>query len=165
MLELIRGSLFGRFQALKKISLDVEEGEFRGLIGPNGSGKTTIFNVISGVFQASAGQIKFLGQDITHFTPDRICHSGLTRSFQIPASFQGNDRGGKRDAGRPLRQKGKAVLSQERFPAEALRWLDFVGLKVDENTMPGDSPPATSGAWSWRGRWRPTPGSSWPMRS
>lgn len=138
MLELIQvDRFFGGFQALKKVSLTVEEGEFRGLIGPNGSGKTTIFNVISGVFQASAGQVKFLGRDITRFTPDQICHSGLTRSFQIPRPFRemtvvenvmigalfgkkasGNGRGNPR--------------------REALEWLDFVGLKVGENAMPGE---------------------------
>ncbi len=89
MLEILQvDKFFGGFQALKKINLQVEEGEFRGLIGPNGSGKTTLFNVISGVYPASAGQVKFLGQDITEFTPDKICHAGITRSFQIPRPFK-----------------------------------------------------------------------------
>ncbi|MDH4267769.1 MAG: ATP-binding cassette domain-containing protein, partial [Deltaproteobacteria bacterium] len=89
MLEIIQvDKFFGHFQALQQIDLKVKEGEFRGLIGPNGSGKTTIFNAISGVYQASAGQIKFLGEDITRFTPDRICHAGITRSFQIPRPFK-----------------------------------------------------------------------------
>ena len=137
MLELIQvDRFFGGFQALKKVSLTVEEGEFLGLIGPNGSGKTTIFNVISGVFQASTGQVKFLGQDITRFTPDRICHSGLTRSFQIPRPFKEMTVVENVMIGALF---GKKITGSSKGNPrqEALRWLDFVGLKVGENTMPG----------------------------
>jgi len=137
MLELINvDRFFGGFQALKKITLTVEEGEFRGLIGPNGSGKTTIFNVISGVFQASAGQVKFLGQDITHFTPDQICHSGLTRSFQIPRPFKEMTVVENVMLGALFGKKGGASPKGS-VSKEARRWLDFVGLKVDETAMPG----------------------------
>ena len=138
MLEILQvDKFFGHFQALTKISLKVEEGEFRGLIGPNGSGKTTIFNVISGVYQASAGQIQFLGQDITHLTPDRICHAGITRSFQIPRPFKEMTVVENVMLG-SLFGKGKAILTKEDPRTEALRWLEFVGLKVSENTMPGE---------------------------
>ncbi len=138
MLELIQvDRFFGGFQALKKVSLTVEEGEFRGLIGPNGSGKTTIFNVISGVFQASTGQVKFLGQDITRFTPDQICHSGLTRSFQIPRPFKEMTVVENVMIG-ALFGKRITGASKGNPHQEALRWLDFVGLKVGENTMPGE---------------------------
>jgi branched-chain amino acid transport system ATP-binding protein len=138
MLELIQiDRFFGGFQALKKVSLTVEEGEFRGLIGPNGSGKTTIFNVISGVFQASTGQVKFLGEDITRFTPDQICHSGLTRSFQIPRPFKEMTVVENVMIGALF---GKKITGSSKGNPrqEALRWLDFVGLKVGENTMPGE---------------------------
>ncbi len=128
---------FGHFQALKKINLKVEEGEFRGLIGPNGSGKTTIFNVISGVFPASAGQIKFLGEDITHFAPDRICHAGITRSFQIPRPFKEMTVIENVMVG-ALFGKGNTRVNIEAAKAEAQKWLDFVGLKIDEKTMPGE---------------------------
>ncbi len=127
--------LFGHFQALTKISFEVEKGEFRGLIGPNGSGKTTLFNVISGVYQASAGQIRFLGREITHLTPDRICHAGITRSFQIPRPFKEMTVVENVMLG-SLFGKGKAVLSHEETRADALRWLDFVGLKVSEAALP-----------------------------
>lgn len=128
---------FGHFQALKKINLKVEEGEFRGLIGPNGSGKTTIFNVISGVFPASAGQIKFLGEDITHFPPDRICHAGITRSFQIPRPFKEMTVVENVMVG-AFFGKGNKKLRNEEAKAEAQKWLEFVGLKVDQRTMPGE---------------------------
>jgi len=138
MLEILQvDKFFGHFQALTKINLKVEEGEFRGLIGPNGSGKTTLFNVISGVYQASAGRIQFLSQDITHLTPDRICHAGITRSFQIPRPFKQMTVVENVMLG-SLFGKGKIILTKEDTRAEARRWLEFVGLKVDENTMPGE---------------------------
>jgi branched-chain amino acid transport system ATP-binding protein len=138
MLEIIQlDKFFGGFQALKKINLTVEEGEFRGLIGPNGSGKTTLFNVISGVYPASCGRVKFLGEDITEFTPDRICHCGITRSFQIPRPFKEMTVVENVMLG-ALFGKGKAASAQDDSQAEAGRWLEFVELKVDQNTMPGE---------------------------
>jgi branched-chain amino acid transport system ATP-binding protein len=138
MLEITEvDKFFGGFQALKKINLQVEEGEFRGLIGPNGSGKTTLFNVISGVYSASAGQVKFLGQDITGLTPDKICHAGITRSFQIPRPFKEMTVVENVMLG-ALFGKGRSTSAREDPQSEALRWLEFVGLKVDERTMPGE---------------------------
>ena len=137
MLEIFQvDKFFGGFQALKKISLKVEEGEFCGLIGPNGSGKTTIFNAISGVYPASAGQIRFKGEDITQFTPDRICHAGITRSFQIPRPFKEMTVVENVMVG-ALFGKGQKVGDKEDAASEARKWLEFVGLKVSENTMPG----------------------------
>ena len=138
MLEIIQvDKFFGHFQALQQIDLKVKEGEFRGLIGPNGSGKTTIFNAISGVYQASAGQIKFLGDDITRFTPDRICHAGITRSFQIPRPFKEMTVVENVMVG-ALFGKGRVVTGKGDAESEAQRWLEFVALKVDQNTMPGE---------------------------
>jgi len=122
---------------LQQIDLKVKDGEFRGLIGPNGSGKTTIFNAISGVYQASAGQIKFLGDDITRFTPDRICHAGITRSFQIPRPFKEMTVVENVMVG-ALFGKGRVVTGKGDAESEAQRWLEFVALKVDQNTMPGE---------------------------
>jgi branched-chain amino acid transport system ATP-binding protein len=79
---------FGGFRALSDVSFDVHEGEILGLIGPNGSGKTTAFNCISGTLPLTAGAIRFLGEDITGLTPDRICHRGIARTFQIPRPFR-----------------------------------------------------------------------------
>jgi branched-chain amino acid transport system ATP-binding protein len=79
---------FGGFTALSAVSFEVHEGEILGLIGPNGSGKTTAFNCISGALAPSAGSIRFLGQEIAGLTPDAICHRGLARTFQIPRPFR-----------------------------------------------------------------------------
>jgi len=79
---------FGGFTALNAVSFEVKEGEILGLIGPNGSGKTTCFNCISGALAATAGSIRFKGDEVAGLTPDAICHRGLARTFQIPRPFR-----------------------------------------------------------------------------
>jgi len=79
---------FGGFTALNAVSFEVKPGEILGLIGPNGSGKTTCFNCISGALAPSAGSIRFKGDEIGGLTPDAICHRGLARTFQIPRPFR-----------------------------------------------------------------------------
>jgi len=79
---------FGGFIALNNVSFDVNEGEILGLIGPNGSGKTTCFNCISGALAPSEGSIRFRGSELGGSTPDAICHRGLARTFQIPRPFR-----------------------------------------------------------------------------
>ena len=79
---------FGGFTALHDVSFDVQEGEILGLIGPNGSGKTTCFNCVSGTLTASSGSVRFLGEEISGLAPDAICHRGLARTFQIPRPFR-----------------------------------------------------------------------------
>ncbi len=79
---------FGGFFAVKDVSFAVEEGEILGLIGPNGSGKSTTFNCIAGLYPPSGGSIAFEGADITGLPPNRICHKGIARTFQIPRPFR-----------------------------------------------------------------------------
>jgi branched-chain amino acid transport system ATP-binding protein len=79
---------FGGFIALNEVSMEVREGEILGLIGPNGSGKTTLFNCISGALLPSEGSITLGGAEIGGLTPDRICHKGIARTFQIPRPFR-----------------------------------------------------------------------------
>jgi len=79
---------FGEFTALNAVSFEVREGEILGLIGPNGSGKTTAFNCISGALAPTAGSIRFKDHEIGGLTPDAICHRGLARTFQIPRPFR-----------------------------------------------------------------------------
>jgi len=79
---------FGGFTALGDVSFEVREGEILGLIGPNGSGKTTMFNCISGALAPSAGSMRFRGEEISGLTPDKICHRGIARTFQIPRPFR-----------------------------------------------------------------------------
>ena len=73
---------FGGLRAVDDVSFRVEEGELVGLIGPNGCGKTTTFNCISGLLTFDCGRIKVLGQEATGMRPDQIQNLGLTRTFQ-----------------------------------------------------------------------------------
>jgi branched-chain amino acid transport system ATP-binding protein len=81
------GKLFGALAAVRDLSFDVGAGEILGIGGPNGAGKTTLFEVISGLNPASSGSIMLDGQDITGFAPERICHAGIARTFQLNAGF------------------------------------------------------------------------------
>jgi branched-chain amino acid transport system ATP-binding protein len=79
---------FGGFTAVKDVSFEVEEGEILGLIGPNGSGKSTIFNCIAGLYPPTKGSVVFEGEEIAGLTPNRVCHKGIGRTFQIPRPFR-----------------------------------------------------------------------------
>ena len=69
------------------MSFTVGRGEILGVGGPNGAGKTTLFDVISGLTRASGGTITFDGQDITGKSADRVCHAGISRTFQLNAAY------------------------------------------------------------------------------
>ena len=73
---------FGGLTALDELSLTVYEGEILGLIGPNGSGKTTFFNVLTGLYKASSGSISLEGENILGKTSQQIYRSGIARTFQ-----------------------------------------------------------------------------------
>ena len=72
---------YGMIEALKGVSLKVEEGQIVSLIGANGAGKTTLLQSISGIVKKSAGDVVFLGQDIYKMSPQKIVALGLT---QVP---------------------------------------------------------------------------------
>jgi branched-chain amino acid transport system ATP-binding protein/sulfate-transporting ATPase len=73
---------FGGVVALDNLALQVEPNEVLGLIGPNGSGKTTFFNVVTGLYPLDAGRIVFNGADITNRTPQAVYRAGIARTFQ-----------------------------------------------------------------------------------
>jgi len=76
------GISFGGLRAVDDISFSVEEGEIFSIIGPNGSGKTTIFNLISGIYRPSGGKILLNGENLVGKTPDKIAKRGVARTFQ-----------------------------------------------------------------------------------
>lgn len=73
---------FGGVVALDGLDLEVRSGSVLGLIGPNGSGKTTFFNVLTGIFPADAGALTFDGAPITNLSPQAIARAGIARTFQ-----------------------------------------------------------------------------------
>lgn len=73
---------FGGVVAVDGLSLKLSEGELLGLIGPNGSGKTTVFNLISSVYPVDGGTILFQGMDITSWGPTEVVKAGIARTFQ-----------------------------------------------------------------------------------
>jgi branched-chain amino acid transport system ATP-binding protein len=78
---------FGGLRALSQVDLTVQQGEVVGLIGPNGAGKTTLVNVVTGVHRASAGRVRFDGEDITRLRPFQAARRGIARTFQIVQPF------------------------------------------------------------------------------
>jgi len=74
---------FGGIKALNDVSFDVHAGEILGIIGPNGSGKTTVVNCITGFVKKSSGHVFFRGKDISRKPPHKIADMGVTRTFQI----------------------------------------------------------------------------------
>ncbi len=73
---------FGGLVALNALNLTVNSGEILGLIGPNGSGKTTFFNVITGIYKASEGRVDYRGLDLARMSAPDIYQAGVTRTFQ-----------------------------------------------------------------------------------
>src|ERR1700743_1842025 len=78
---------FGGFYALDGLSFHVSSGEILGLVGPNGSGKTTAINVISGLYASDGGEIALEGASIGAVASHRLVHRGINRTFQIPKPF------------------------------------------------------------------------------
>ncbi len=78
---------FGSLVAVNNVDLTVAPGELRAIIGPNGAGKTTFFNLITGFFPPSSGQIKLDGKDITRATAVQRIGMGMARTFQITQIF------------------------------------------------------------------------------
>jgi branched-chain amino acid transport system ATP-binding protein len=78
---------FGGVKAVNSVSFDLAEGELLGVIGPNGSGKTTVVNLITGFVKPDSGKILYLGQNITRWAPYNIVNLGIARTFQMVRPF------------------------------------------------------------------------------
>src|SRR3989442_13196997 len=78
---------FGGVVAVDELPLAVMPGEIRGLIGPNGSGKTTTINLLSGLYRADAGEIELRGERIDRLRPHELSARGVARTLQTPKVF------------------------------------------------------------------------------
>ena len=74
---------FGGIVAVRDVSFDVPRGQITGLIGPNGSGKTTVTNLVTGELRPDAGSVMLDGRDVTGLAPFAICRSRIARTFQL----------------------------------------------------------------------------------
>lgn len=79
---------FGGHVVLNDVSFSLAPGEIVGLVGPNGSGKTTTINVISGLYRADSGSISFDGQPVQHQPMHKLARLGINRTFQVPKTFR-----------------------------------------------------------------------------
>ena len=82
---------FGGVVALAGVDLGVDQGEILGVVGPNGSGKTTMFNIVTGVHKPTAGSVTWRGKDITGIPPHAVSRSGIGYTFQQAMAFPGLD--------------------------------------------------------------------------
>jgi neutral amino acid transport system ATP-binding protein len=132
---------FGGVQALNGCSLEVKKGTITGLIGPNGSGKTTMFNVMTGYVKPDAGTVSFNGQDITNARPDAVFALGVGRTFQLTRIFsrisvlENMLVATQRDESW-LRGLTRSMSSKTEVAA-AMEWLDFVGIAQLANLQAG----------------------------
>jgi branched-chain amino acid transport system ATP-binding protein len=128
---------FGAVKAVDGISFDIQEGEIVGLIGPNGAGKTTLTNLISGVYKADDGKIDFLETNIVGLPPFKICHLGVSRTYQIPQPFPDLTAIANVVVG-VLCGKHRANLSFGDALLEASHFLETVGLFGKRNVLAKD---------------------------
>jgi branched-chain amino acid transport system ATP-binding protein len=108
--------------AVDKVSFDVPEGSIYAVIGPNGPGKTTLFNVIAGEFAPDGGDIVFAGETISGLAPNVICTRGIGRTFQIVKPFPALSVEDNVMVG---------ALLRKRTPAEARDWVHLVLNRLD----------------------------------
>ncbi|MGI5835074.1 MAG: ABC transporter permease subunit [Chloroflexota bacterium] len=141
---------FGGLVAVRNVDLSIAEGSIHGLIGPNGSGKTTILNLVSGIYSPVAGEIILDGGRVDGLNPSILVSKGIARTFQNNRLFQQltvldnvkvasyrRSRAGL--AGISL-QTGRVVEEERRIEEEALKALQFMGLAQAANSLPGDLP-------------------------
>lgn len=129
---------FGGLKAINELDMRVEKGEIHGLLGPNGSGKTTCFNVISGVYQPTAGDVLLEGKKINGNQKYEINELGIARTFQHISLFSTMNVLENVIVGQHCRTKSGVVSAilrtrsqreEERSMVErAYELLDFVGL-------------------------------------
>jgi branched-chain amino acid transport system ATP-binding protein len=78
---------FGAVRAADNLSIQLEQGQVVGIVGPNGSGKTTFVNIVTGYVKPTTGQIHFDGHEVTGLSPRELTRRGISRSFQIPQLY------------------------------------------------------------------------------
>ena len=129
---------FGGLKAINELDMSIEKGEIHGLLGPNGSGKTTCFNVISGVYQPTEGEVLLEGQRINGRQKHQINELGIARTFQHISLFSAMNVLENVMVGQHCRTNAGIAssilhtrsqrLGERRMVERAYELLDFVGL-------------------------------------
>jgi len=123
---------FGGVTAVHNLDFSIERGEIISLIGPNGSGKTTVLNMLSGTFPPDSGEIIYEGKNVTKLKSYQLCRIGVARTYQIPRPFYGLKVIEAVMAGLIINQK--ISLDVARTKAEEI--LSLVGLAKECLTYP-----------------------------
>ena len=138
---------FGGIMALAGIDLEVEEMEILAVIGPNGSGKTTFFNCISGVYKPDRGEVLFEGKSLLGFSPDSIPHLGIARTFQNLRLFLHTTVLDNLLLGRHIKFRKNPIHAVLRLRKEEIRHrevveeiIDFLDLQPFRNARVTDCP-------------------------
>jgi ABC-type branched-subunit amino acid transport system ATPase component len=130
---------FGGVVAVDSCSLSVAEGSITGLIGPNGSGKTTVFNLVTGFLPSDSGEIRFKSRSIAGLGPDRIYGLGIGRTFQLARIFPRLT--ALENMLVPVRRAGlRALLSHGQWGHEkerAMQMLEFMDISQVAGTVGG----------------------------
>jgi neutral amino acid transport system ATP-binding protein len=130
---------FGGVVAVDSCSLSVPAGSITGLIGPNGSGKTTVFNLVTGFIPRDGGDMRFKSQSIAGFGPDRIYGLGIGRTFQLARIFPRLT--ALENMLVPVRRAGlRALLSHGQWgdeKARAMEMLEFMDIHRVAGTLGG----------------------------
>ncbi len=126
---------FGGIRALDELSFDVKEGEILGLLGPYGSGKTTLFNLITGVYNTDSGRIRFRTEDITNEQSYKIALKGIRRTFQSTKVFHTQTVLDNIAIAMIARDHKQNVSITRQKVADV---LDFTHLEKVRNTVAGD---------------------------
>jgi branched-chain amino acid transport system ATP-binding protein len=129
---------FGGLVAVNNVDFSVEKGKINAIIGPNGAGKSTFFNLISGFYKPTAGQIIFKGEDITRLPANKRAKLGIARTFQTTHLFEQSTVLDNVIIGHRLRTTSNlfdAIFRTKRLKKEeaqckekAMEVLEFVGL-------------------------------------
>jgi len=134
------GKAFGGVRAVDGVSLALPAGEIRALIGPNGAGKTTLFNMLTGQLRPDAGEVRFKGRRLTGLPPHAVWRRGISRTFQITATFasltaQDNVQVARLSHARQTYALLGRAAGMEAGPARAL--LELVGLGAAADRVAG----------------------------
>ena len=130
---------FGGVVAVDECSIEVTAGSIMGLIGPNGSGKTTVFNMVTGFIPSDKGSVSFKSKSIDRLGPDRIYELGIGRTFQLARIFPRLT--ALENMLVPVRRKGlRALFSRADWSSErarAMEMLEFLDIAHVANKLGG----------------------------